>query len=122
MVSADRRQFDALNGGERGFEFRPPPDREIELTSDLVRIGNAADDTDVPPEVDLGGPLADPGVSRQHAELLRQPGGSWAVRDIGSTNGTFVGRHRLASGAVTPLADGDRIRLGLWTRITLVGT
>lgn len=120
VVTADRRQFDAFAGGARGFEFPQLPERRIELCADVVRIGQAADVPDGGPEVDLGGPSPDPGVSRQHAELLRQPDGSWALRDAGSTNGTFVGRHRLVPGAVLPLAAGDRIRVGLWTRITIV--
>src|SRR5689334_22054419 len=35
-------------------------------------------------------------VSRVHAELQRQPDGSWCVRDRGSTNGTFVDGERIA--------------------------
>lgn len=119
VVAADRRQFDAFSGADRGFEFPDLPERRVELEVDLVRIGNAVGPAEERPEVDLCGPPADPGVSRQHAELLRQPDGSWAVRDAGSTNGTFVGRHRLVPGAVMPLAAGDRIRLGLWTCLTL---
>ncbi len=120
VVAADRRQFDAFGGADRGFEFPVLPERCIELGTDVVRIGQAAEVPDGGPEVDLAGPPPDPGVSRQHAELLRQPDGSWALRDAGSTNGTFVGRHRLVPGAVLPLAAGDRIRVGLWTRITIV--
>jgi FHA domain len=120
VVDADRRQFEAFGGPARGFDFPVVPEWRIELGPDVVRIGHAAGATDGAPDVDLCGPPPDPGVSRQHAELLRQPDGSWAVRDAGSTNGTFVGRHRLVPGAVMPLAAGDRIRLGLWTRITLV--
>jgi hypothetical protein len=120
VVAADRRQFEAFGGNTRGFEFPTLPERRIELCAELMRIGQAADPDEPCPEVDLGGPPPDPGVSRQHAELLRQPDGSWAVRDAGSTNGTFVGRHRLVPGAVMPLTEGDRIRLGLWTRITII--
>lgn len=120
LVAADRRQFEAFGGDTRGFEFPVLPERRIELCAEVVRIGQAADAGEPGPQVDLAGPPPDPGVSRQHAELLRQPDGSWAVCDAGSTNGTFVGRHRLVPGAVMPLAVGDRIRLGLWTRITIV--
>lgn len=119
VVAADRRQFDAFSGADRGFDFPDLPARRVELDADVVRIGQTANGAPDRPEVDLCGPPADPGVSRQHAELLRQPDGSWAVRDAGSTNGTFVGRHRLVPGAVMPLTPGDRIRLGLWTCLTL---
>ncbi len=120
VVAADRRQFEAFAGAARGFEFPALPERHVELCSDVVRIGHTMGAPEAAPEVDLSGPPPDPGVSRMHAELLRQPDSSWAVRDAGSTNGTFVGRHRLVPGAVMPLAPGDRIRLGLWTCITVV--
>ena len=49
-------------------------------------------------------PLADPTVSRRHAELTPDDG-AWFIRDLASQNGTFVngkkisGRHRLQPGA-----------------------
>lgn len=120
LVAADRRQYDALGGDTRGFVFPPLPERRVELDTDLVRIGQFGPASGgPPPEIDLCGPPPDPGVSRQHAELVRQADGGWAVRDTGSTNGTFVGRHRLTAGALMPLTAGDRVRLGLWSRITL---
>ncbi|MEM6470221.1 MAG: GGDEF domain-containing protein [Planctomycetota bacterium] len=52
--------------------------------------------------------LSDSGVSRQHAELIVESG-SYAIRDLGSTNGTLVNgtavRQRL-------LDSGDTIRIG----------
>ena len=53
--------------------------------------------------------MADPNVSRQHAELRRE-GDGWAVVDLGSTNGIKVNGRRV-DGA--PLSDGDRITLGV---------
>lgn len=53
--------------------------------------------------------LTHPTVSRHHAEIMRRDGG-YAVRDLGSTNGTFVNGQR-ASGWV-PLAMGDVIQVG----------
>jgi predicted component of type VI protein secretion system len=53
--------------------------------------------------------LADPNVSRRHAEITSQDG-AWAIRDLGSTNGV-----RVNDGAITaphPLSSGDRIKLG----------
>ena len=50
-----------------------------------------------------------PGVSRRHARIV-VTGGEAVVEDLGSKNGTFVGdRHVVGP---TPLADGDRVRLG----------
>jgi predicted component of type VI protein secretion system len=53
--------------------------------------------------------LMDPEVSRRHA-TIRDQGGSLAIEDLGSTNGTFVNGSRIA--AVTVLSDGDEVRLG----------
>lgn len=47
-------------------------------------------------------------VSRTHAVVTRTPNG-WAVRDLGSTNGTFVNDKRIQE---RTLADGDLIRVG----------
>ncbi len=52
--------------------------------------------------------LADANVSRRHAELAAA-GGTWSVRDLDSTNGTFVNGKPVAE---TPLADGDVIEVG----------
>ncbi len=51
-------------------------------------------------------------LSRRHAEVLHDPAaGGWRIRDLGSANGTFVGRERVGKGGRL-LADGDVIRLG----------
>ncbi len=53
--------------------------------------------------------LAEPSVSRRHAELRRE-GGRWLLRDLGSRNGTRVNGVRLLDEAeVWP---GDRVSLG----------
>ncbi len=52
--------------------------------------------------------LADPLVSRVHAELRRE-GGSWVVIDLDSKNGVFVDGVRVASAV---LRDGSVLRLG----------
>jgi transcriptional regulator of acetoin/glycerol metabolism len=57
--------------------------------------------------------LDGPGVSRQHAEILRE-GPALTLRDTGSTNGTFVdGRRVLHSGA----PEGSVLRIGRWVGI-----
>jgi hypothetical protein len=53
--------------------------------------------------------LADPNVSRRHAELRRQ-GDGWAVVDLGSTNGVKVNRRRVNEASLQP---GDTITLGV---------
>ncbi len=53
--------------------------------------------------------VADAEASRRHAEIRHADGG-WTVRDLGSTNGTFV-NDRLVVGAVD-IAPGDVVRIG----------
>lgn len=52
--------------------------------------------------------LTDLAASRKHAEILNS-GGSFALRDLGSTNGTSVNGARTTE---QPLEDGDRITIG----------
>ena len=54
-------------------------------------------------------PLSDNTVSRRHCELLPTDG-EWIVRDLGSSNGTYLNGGRVMSNA--PLKVGDQIRVG----------
>jgi predicted component of type VI protein secretion system len=58
--------------------------------------------------------IDDENVSRRHAEV-RPSGGSWIVRDLGSTNGVKVNGKRIDQ--AQSLRPGDRIELGL-SRVT----
>lgn len=53
--------------------------------------------------------IEDPAVSRLHAVLERY-GDDWAIRDVGSRNGTFVNGERCINERL--LRDQDEIRLG----------
>ncbi len=53
--------------------------------------------------------LADPRVSAAHLELERRAEGRLLVRDLGTTNGTFLGAHRLVEAELGP---GALLRLG----------
>ena len=55
-------------------------------------------------------PLANPYVSRQHAQILLDHG-DYRISDLGSKNGTYVNGVRLTSEARV-LNSGDRIELG----------
>ncbi len=56
--------------------------------------------------------LADPNVSRRHAELRRSQAGEWTIADLGSTNGVKVNGRRVSS---SRLSAGDRVTLGTTT-------
>ena len=53
--------------------------------------------------------LEDPRVSAVHLELTRRPAGHVLVRDAGSTNGTWIGDHRVLE---VELAPGAIVRVG----------
>jgi NADPH-dependent 2,4-dienoyl-CoA reductase/sulfur reductase-like enzyme/pSer/pThr/pTyr-binding forkhead associated (FHA) protein len=50
-------------------------------------------------------------VSRRHAEIS-YANGQYVLRDLGSSNGTFVNEKRLASGSTHLLKQNDRVRFG----------
>jgi pSer/pThr/pTyr-binding forkhead associated (FHA) protein len=51
----------------------------------------------------------DPQLSQSHAELLVDVAGNVLLKDLGSSNGTFV---KLPPRAERELQDGDRVRIG----------
>jgi hypothetical protein len=60
--------------------------------------------------------LDDANASRHHAEI-RPSGGSWTVRDLGSTNGVKVNGRRLDPERAQSLKRGDELEIGT-TRLT----
>jgi DNA-binding NtrC family response regulator len=66
---------------------------------EAVTVGTAGDNRLV---------LTDPSVSRYHVEALATPRGV-RIRDLGSTNGTFIGAVRIEAAEVKP---GTHVRLG----------
>jgi pSer/pThr/pTyr-binding forkhead associated (FHA) protein len=81
--------------------------RDVEFEVDRVRFGRL-------PECEV--PLESVGVSREHAELVRERGG-WRIRDLGSRNGTRV------NGALVQDADvseGDEVALADDVTIELI--
>lgn len=121
IVTADRGQFDRL--ATAGVSF--PEDygeRRFPLREGENRIGRSRGHPGEPaPEIDLGVPPLDPGMSRLHAVLERHVDGGCVLRDLGSTNGTTLGDDPAPIPPHTdvPVADGDRIRVGAWTTIAV---
>jgi hypothetical protein len=119
IIAPDRDYYEA--GGADAERFTFPvccPPRRVELAGASLRVGrDSSSRRATVPEI----ALADPGVSREHARLLAQSDGTWALIDEGSTNGTYLnGRgRRIPAHQQVPLADGDRVHLGVWTTITV---
>jgi hypothetical protein len=82
--------------------------QEITVDSQSIRIGRGIDNDLV---------LRDVRVSRHHASIDPSPHG-WIVRDLQSTNGTFVNGRRVEEGELDPEAE---LSLGGY-RLTLQGS
>ncbi len=121
IATADRAQFERV--AALGVSF--PTDyleRRFALSDNETRIGRSRGHPDErAPEIDLAHAPVDPGISRLHAVLERRGDGAYVLRDLGSTNGTTLNDDPvpIAPQTAVPVSDGDRIRLGAWTTITL---
>ena len=63
--------------------------------------------------------LDDITVSRRHAEIVRS-GSGFAVRDVGSLNGTYLNRERIDDSA--PLTNGDELQVGKFKLVFVAGS
>ena len=121
LISADRAQFDRV--ATPGVSFPEGyGERRFALREGENRIGRSRDRAgEDAPEIDLAAPPSDPGVSRLHAVLEQRADGTCVLRDLGSTNGTAVGDGPapVVPHTDVPLSDGDRVRIGAWTTITV---
>lgn len=86
-------------GGAGAGSLVLPTGERLQLGEAVVTIGRR-------PESTLQ--LADPNVSRNHAEI-RPHGNGWVVVDLGSTNGTRVNGTRISSHELT---EGDEVAFG----------
>ena len=103
----------------RGPDDPMPTDlreRIFPVEQDRLVIGRRINGRDPQPEIALD----DPGVSRRHAQIKRQPDGSLALLDLGSTNGTKINGIAIEPNILVPVKNGDRITLGCWTHITVI--
>jgi CRP-like cAMP-binding protein len=69
--------------------------------------------TDLRPDVDLTQVDLKRSVSRRHARILKTGDGWVVTEEVGALNGTFVNGTKLVTGRPHPLADGDRLGLGM---------
>jgi len=82
----------------RSLEGKP---QEYQIGGERVTVGRLSDNTIV---------IDDLSASRHHAELKKSEDGSLVLRDLGSTNGTYVNRVRIEE--PLSLRHNDVIRIG----------
>lgn len=115
----------AIEIGEFHIRIKRIDDRALRAAAKVVKahlrgVGDCAGQTlTLPPNGGCVGrepscdvPIEDDSVSRQHAELIADTGGLYCVRDLGSSNGTFINGARLNPGVESPLNHNDRLRFG----------
>jgi len=126
LVGPDRDYFTAMmhRSGPEAAGLNLPaysPEQQLPLNGQQITIGRRRHSTGEAPDIDLGRAPEDPGVSHQHAVLVQQPDGGWAVVDQDSTNGTTIngGEEPIQPYVPIPLQDGDRVHVGAWTTITV---
>ncbi len=92
----------------------PIPHPEIATTHAEIRLPSAEDYKHIiigrNSNTTVG--IAHRSVSRQHAELLEVQRGQYAVRDMGSSNGTFLNKVRISDKQHTLLSVNDILRFG----------
>ncbi|MCZ1009951.1 FHA domain-containing protein [Streptomyces lydicus] len=125
-IAPDREYFMAMMGrsGPEAAGLNLPsysPEQVLPLANGQIAVGRRRNSTGEAPDIDLGSAPEDPGVSHQHALLVQQQDGSWAVVDQNSTNGTTI---NLAEDPIqpyvpVPLHEGDRVHVGAWTTLTV---
>ncbi|MFE4331713.1 FHA domain-containing protein [Streptomyces sp. NPDC056831] len=126
VIAPDREYFLAMmqRSGPEATGLNLPaysPEQQLALTGNQITIGRRRHSTGESPDIDLSVPPEDPGVSHQHAVLVQQPDGSWAVVDQNSTNGTTLNgaEDPIQPYVPVPLQDGDQVHVGAWTTITI---
>jgi len=98
--AADNMAMTVVAPDSDGVEPATPHTARIDLVGDLLVIGR-----DAACDIHLDHVM----ISRRHAEFRRK-GRAWLVRDLGSTNGTFVNGRRLRN--AHPLESADILKIG----------
>lgn len=91
VISLRKCQLIIIEGDDKGLKYN--------LTKNITRIGKKEDN-------DL--PLKDTTISRRHLEI-EYKSDSFLLRDLNSTNGTYVNGTRVKEAYLVP---GDRIKIG----------
>jgi len=111
QAGADSGAVDALPSGSALLVVKRGPNAgsRFLLDADTTTAGRH-------PDSDIF--LDDVTVSRRHAEFVRE-GSGFAVRDVGSLNGTYLNRGRIDAAA---LGVGDEVQIGKYRLVFLSGS
>lgn len=123
VVEVDQQWYQ-LKGTLADQPCPPASSSTVPLSNHTALIGRSSASRGLRPEVSLD---ADTGVSRRHAQFVRD-GDSLTVVDLSSTNGTYVVSAdgepddttlALVPGVPIEVHDGDRVYVGAWSRLTV---
>lgn len=85
--------------------------------ADVIRIGRQSQTQDDQVTLDLNPYFgAELGVSRYHAEIVFN-NNKYFIKDMGSTNGTWINGKKIHPYRQSPLKDADQLRLGHFTML-----
>ncbi|MFN0029047.1 MAG: FHA domain-containing protein [Acidimicrobiales bacterium] len=122
VISCDRQWWEHNSGAGGVADGVPYPDpepqpRRVELRAAQSVIGRTSGS--VVADVDCG--TLDTGVSRRHARVTLDHAGQWTIRDLGSTNGTYLGDagERVEPDIDTAFDPSSTIKLGAFTVLRL---
>ncbi len=90
----------------------PHPEVALTLAATYLTFDRGKEHIGIGRNSDTTISIAHRSVSRQHAEILYMQRGQYAIRDTGSSNGTFLNDTRLASRDITALHPNDVLRFG----------
>ncbi|HZX53967.1 MAG TPA: FHA domain-containing protein [Ilumatobacteraceae bacterium] len=123
VVEVDPAWF-ALKGELADQPCPPASSSTVALTQHTALVGRSSQSRGIHPEIALD---SDTGVSRRHAQLVRD-GDGLSVMDLSSTNGTYFVEagsqpasetEPIEPGVPKQLHDGDRVYVGAWSRLTV---
>lgn len=121
-VSADRAYYNRAGSDlpfPRGYTVAV-----LAFETDEITVGRRSESRGITPDVDLSDELVDPGVSHTHAIIRRDSDSDlYSVTDLGSTNGTTINgdEQQIDPHQPVPLKASDRIHVGAWTTIRIIG-
>jgi CRP-like cAMP-binding protein len=83
------------------------------LNGNETMIGRYDPVTNQRPDIDLTAVDLKRSVSRRHAKITNTDEGYFVTEEVGALNGTFLNGDKLVTGRSQPIAEGDKLSLGM---------